>query len=128
MLSAHASYLQARTAVRSAMVAAIDAAGVKLASGDADAEKSAEELPADGVAVGVVLASGDDLGAGVRAVFDSMLAWRVGASASLASDPASVASAPRRAARRGPSSSQSPIRRARIRFRDAWQWGSLREA
>ena len=125
MLSAHASYLQARTAVRSAMVAAIDAAGVKLASGDADAEKSAEELPADGVAVGVVLASGD-LGAGVRAVFDSMLAWRVGASASLASDPASVASAPRRAARRGPS--QSPIRRARNRFRDAWQWGSLREA
>ena len=125
MLSAHASRLQARTAVRSAMVAAIDAAGVKLASSDGDAEKSAEE-PADGVAVGVVLASGDDLGAGVRAVFDSMLAWRVGASASLSSDPASVASAPRRAARRGPS--QSPIRRARNRFRDAWQWGSLREA
>ena len=38
------------------MVAAIDAAGVKLASSDGDAEKSAEE-PADGVAVGVVLAN-----------------------------------------------------------------------
>ena len=117
------------------MEQAIVAAGVSLTPSIYDdlgsankPEESAEKL-AEGrvLAVGVPVASSEHLGDAVRAVFDALIGKDLGVSgmnSPNAETDAGHVAPPIRRARRG----ASPLRRPRNRFRDAWQWGSLRDA